>query len=541
LRLSVAFKIFLCFAVVLITFGSVSITAIWRLHRLGADLGVVGESYLPLTRAVVQLESFHKNKEVDVERLLKEKNRTSEQALLFRGTRDYFPNFMRERIREARSVVAGARQTARPSDLGSLGEMDRRLLELSERYGEYQAAAGKLYDTLASAQGSVGGEAEVAKSTERLQRLTRQIDQEVKALSGTLEAQVARRVNEVHRAEVAAAWAIILLTIAAIALGLLATGLAQRLLAPIRVLTDAVKGISQGDFAREVPQVSEDEIGVLAREFNAMAGSLRERDRQLLEQRERLLREQRLAAIGKVSAQITHEIRNPLSSIGLNAELLEDELQAAHFDDPANRQESLALLSSMAHEIDRLTEISEQYLAFARQPRPSGTRVDLNELTGDLVAFLRPELVQARVRVALDLDAELPPVAGDEGQLRQALLNLVRNAKEAMAPTGGELTVRTRALPADEQSPERASLEVRDRGPGISPSALDHLFEPFFSTKAKGTGLGLALTQRIVSDHGGTLECRNDPDGGACFTLTLPADRPAAGESPPARAAAAAH
>jgi two-component system NtrC family sensor kinase len=290
-----------------------------------------------------------------------------------------------------------------------------------------------------------------------------------------------------------------------------------------------------------VPQVSEDEIGVLAREFNAMAGSLRERDRQLLEQRERLLREQRLAAIGKVSAQITHEIRNPLSSIGLNAELLADELQGAHFDDPANRKETLALLSSMAHEIDRLTEISEQYLAFARQPRPVGTRVDLNELTGDLVDFLRPELLQAGVRVALDLDAELPPVAGDEGQLRQALLNLVRNAKEAMAPAGGELTVRTRALPAAEGAPERACLVVRDHGPGISPSALDHLFEPFFSTKAKGTGLGLALTQQIINDHGGTLEVRNETDGGACFTLTLPADRPAADERPSTRAAAAAH
>jgi signal transduction histidine kinase len=170
-----------------------------------------------------------------------------------------------------------------------------------------------------------------------------------------------------------------------------------------------------------------------------------------------------------------------------------------------------------------------------------GTRVDLNELTGDLVDFLRPELVQAAVRVSLDLDSELPPVAGDEGQLRQALLNLVRNAKEAMAPAGGELTLRTRALPAAGGSPERASLEVRDRGPGISPSALDHLFEPFFSTKAKGTGLGLALTQQIINDHGGTLECRNEAGGGACFTLTLPADRPAAGERPSTRAAAAAH
>jgi methyl-accepting chemotaxis protein len=158
------------------------------------------------------------------------------------------------------------------------------------------------------ASGAGTDETEVAKSTDALKRVNHDIDREMKAPSATLEAQVAQRVNEVHRQEVAGAWAIIALSIAAIALGILATGLAQRLLAPIRVLTDAVKGISQGDFAREVPQVSEDEIGVLAREFNAMAGSLRERDRQLLEQRPaRLADDCRMRHIGVVANALDAE------------------------------------------------------------------------------------------------------------------------------------------------------------------------------------------------------------------------------------------
>src|SRR5262249_48901188 len=159
---------------------------------------------------------------------------------------------------------------------------------------------------------------------------------------------------------------------------------------------EGVKGISRGEFGREIPLSalsslgSDDELGTLAREFNAMAASLRERERQLLEQGDRLLKSERLAAIGKISAQITHEIRNPLSSIGLNAELLSEEISAASFKSAAQQEEALALLQAIMREIDRLTEVSEQYLAFARKPRALSRRVQLNDLCQDLAEFLEP-------------------------------------------------------------------------------------------------------------------------------------------------------
>ncbi len=558
MRLSVATKIFLCFVVVLLTFGSVSITAIWSLHTLGADLGVVSECYLPLTSSVAQIQIFQENKERDNDRMLGVADRATERVMMG-YTRAFFPKMMRDRVSAARAVVLQSRKLARGTDLEFLNEMDRELQLLMDRYGKYNDAHGALYDAIsrdpAARRGPHGGweppvvdgrlrkpgepkiepapppvlskedaaltpDELIKKRAAALKDIGLSITGEVQILSSRLESRVNRRVNDVHRAEVRLAWAIIGLTLAAILVGLLATGFAQRTLQPIRVLTEGVKGISRGDFALEVPPRSKDELGILAQEFNAMAASLRQRERQLLEQRELLLRNERLAAIGRVSAQVTHEIRNPLSSIGLNAELLGDELDAASFADPRKRQEAIDLLSAMAREIDRLTEISEQYLAFARPPRPGQDKVDLNDVVGDLLAFLQPELQQGSVTVQLELTPEVPSVVGDEGQLRQALRNLIRNAREAMAPKGGKLTVRTRVSTG---AGDQVSVEVTDEGPGVPPGALANLFDPFYSTKEQGTGLGLALTQQIAADHGGTLSCQSPPGLGATFVLSLPA------------------
>ena len=161
---------------------------------------------------------------------------------------------------------------------------------------------------------------------------------------------------------------------------------------------------------------SRDEIGDLARELDAMAAALEERE-------QRLIRSERLATVGRMAAQITHEVRNPLASIGLYAELLGDEF--------AERPEARRLVNSITSEVDRLTEITETYLRFARLPRPKLDREDLPAMVASVVEFARAELLQA----GIVLETELTPgveVAADESQLRQALLNLMRNAREAM-------------------------------------------------------------------------------------------------------------
>jgi signal transduction histidine kinase len=214
-----------------------------------------------------------------------------------------------------------------------------------------------------------------------------------------------------------------------------------------------------------------------------------------------------------MAAHITHEVRNPLASIGLYVELLGDELPPG---DAAGRR----LLDSLAAEVDRLSEITETYLRFVRLPKPKLEREDLGAIVAAVMEFARAELAKAGVSLEMNLTPGLPEVAADENQVRQALLNLVRNAREAMA-AGGSLRV---ALAAD-GSPEESGwlrLSIADTGPGIAPDNLAKIFDPFFSTKAKGTGLGLALVHQIVAEHGGRIEVDCPPNGGTTFVITLP-------------------
>ena len=199
--------------------------------------------------------------------------------------------------------------------------------------------------------------------------------------------------------------------------------IASRTLRPLRTLAERAKEVARGDYKQRVDASSPDEIGALGREFNAMAAALDERE-------QRLIRSERLAAVGKIAAQITHEVRNPLSSIGLNAEMLEEETTG----------EARKLARAIVKEVDRLTEITEEYLRFARLPRPKLEREDLGELLQSLVAFMHQELEGRGVTVDARIEPSLPPVAADEHQLRQALLNLLRNAVEAMRD-GGRLTL----------------------------------------------------------------------------------------------------
>jgi signal transduction histidine kinase len=301
------------------------------------------------------------------------------------------------------------------------------------------------------------------------------------------------------------------------AAGLAVAGMAfiftLRTLRPLGVLRVRARQVAGGDYAQRTGVTSQDEIGDLARELDAMAAAIQERE-------QRLIRSERLATVGRMAAQIAHEVRNPLSSIGLNAELLGDEVNG-------RGEEPRRLVASIISEVDRLTEITETYLRFARLPRPKLDREDLGVAVASVMELARGELAQARIALAVDIAPGLPEVAADEAQLRQALINLVRNAREAMADAArgkpasdgpiGRLTVVVRATAG------RVSVSVGDSGPGIGADDLAKIFDPFFSTKKQGTGLGLALVQQIVVDHGGQIEVDSAPGTGTTFTMTFPA------------------
>lgn len=239
--------------------------------------------------------------------------------------------------------------------------------------------------------------------------------------------------------------------------------------------------------------------------------------------RKRVMQAERLAAIGRMAAHVTHEVRNPLSSIALNAEMLADEAESLG---DAGR-EMLRLVRAIEREIDRLTAVTEDYLSMARLPRPRLVREDPGDVVGDIVAFASTELQHAGVRVELRVAEGLPAVRVDESQLRQALLNLVRNARESMeaaAVASPRLVIAVEA--AREAGREGVAIRVCDAGPGLAPEAERRLFEVFFSTRSRGTGLGLPLTRELVTAHGGVLRARRAPPqdgGGAEFVVWLPA------------------
>jgi len=463
------------------------------LQRIGSGLSLRSRLYVPLKDAVATLEAFHKLRESStLDRLLDTREPKARADLIaLDGT---FAKVLPQQLDAAQKLVASAQQTAPERDV-----LDRIAVALPE-VGASIATENK------AAAALISSPAPDPDTVARLQTAERRVDQELKTLGQALQDQMSWGVEEASRQERAARWAVLGLSTLALVVGLLMMWLSQRALRPIRTLTEAAQRLGRGSpESVAVPEQGGDELALLAREFNAMAQRLAARERELRAQGEALVRSERLAAIGRIAAQITHEIRNPLSSISLNAEELGERAPAAR-----------ELCDAIVGEVDRLTAITEEYLRFARLPRPQVTRADLNDTVRELLDFVRPELDAAGVSLEMSLSPELPRVHADVAQLRQLLLNLVRNAREAM-PGGGRLRVSTRG------GEGAMMIEVRDTGPGIPKERMQRIFDPFFTTKERGTGLGLAMAQEIAQEHGGQLTCESSPGQGTAFTLRLPA------------------
>jgi signal transduction histidine kinase len=227
---------------------------------------------------------------------------------------------------------------------------------------------------------------------------------------------------------------------------------------------------------------------------------------QILEIEEQLRRADRLSTLGELSAELAHEIRNPLGSIRGTAEILKDGVA------PDNPRHEFAEI--LVKEVDRLNLVLENFLRFARQAPLEGGDFNLNAVVREVLDLTRRQAERHSVAVVVRL-AELPQLNGDSGQLRQALLNLVLNALQAM-PDGGQLTVATR------RTDNRAEVVIADTGPGISAGDEARIFKTFVTTRPDGTGLGLPISQRIIASHGGRITVANAPGAGATFTVALP-------------------
>lgn len=305
---------------------------------------------------------------------------------------------------------------------------------------------------------------------------------------------------------------------------LLAIGFIARALNPIADLTAAAARLGEGDHTRVRGADDRTEVGLLAREFNAMADAIRDRDARLRRQRDEIERayaelvvaqraraeSERLAAVGDLGGRITHELRNPLSTIGLNAEMLRQELEAAGANDDVRE-----MLAAIGREVARLGALTDEYLGMARNAA-SATTIDADVVIADVLRLFGPEFERDGVEVETVLNP--CPLAFTEGSLRQLVINLLRNAQAAV----GDSAVRRIGVVTDADV-DGATVRVLDSGPGLTDRVQAHLFEPFFTTRPDGTGLGLAICRQIARAHGADLEVIARSDlGGAEFVLRVP-------------------
>ena len=222
---------------------------------------------------------------------------------------------------------------------------------------------------------------------------------------------------------------------------------------------------------------------------------------------------EKLAALGTMAAGLAHELNNPIGVISSRSEIMLLDIEAQ----PVQGQfaEDLRVLHRHAQ---RVARIAQGLLSFSRQPSGRRGPVDLNHLVEETLLLIERPMVKQGVTVKRCLAPDLPPLWGDSNTLQQVVLNLLTNARDAVAG-GGEIVVETSHQSGE---PETVRLRVKDTGPGIPPDALPRIFEPFFTTKSNGTGLGLSITYGIVREHHGTVDVESRPDEGTTFILTLP-------------------
>ncbi len=223
---------------------------------------------------------------------------------------------------------------------------------------------------------------------------------------------------------------------------------------------------------------------------------------------EQLVQSEKMAALGAMIAEITHEIRNPLVSIGGFTRRLAKKLESG---------EDKKYIDIILSEVGRLEGIIHDNLSYIKELAPEMSEGDINTVLLDILTLYEDELAQRGIRTEKDLARSLPRQAFDGQQMKQAVINILKNAMEAME-NGGTLTLRTYDVPEAGET----AIEISDTGPGISAKAMHNIFNPYYTTKPRGTGLGLPITNRIVKAHKGRIEMRNKESGGAAFTIRLP-------------------
>lgn len=299
---------------------------------------------------------------------------------------------------------------------------------------------------------------------------------------------------------------------------------AARVTRPVRKLASVAREVSEGNWSARVEEKAGGEIGQLARAFNQMT-------RELSEQREHLVQAERVAAWRELARRLAHELKNPLFPLQTTVENLQRAKTKSTEQFEEVFRESTGILLA---EIENLEKIIGRFSDFAKMPQPELAPVNLNEIVRSAVKLFEAQFSavgRPPITPEFHLAEDLPPIQADAALLRRALENLILNAMDAM-PAGGVLMLRTTREKGE------IHLEVSDTGTGLTPEECDRLFTPYYTTKQHGTGLGLAVVQSVISDHGGRISVESEMGIGTSFHIFLPV-KPGPRAVPPAPAPSA--
>jgi two-component system, NtrC family, nitrogen regulation sensor histidine kinase NtrY len=288
---------------------------------------------------------------------------------------------------------------------------------------------------------------------------------------------------------------------------LLSSWAAARVTKPVEQLAVAAREVAGGNLHTQVEVTSTDEVGELAEAFNRMT-------RELLEQKDRLVQTERVAAWRELARRLAHELKNPLFPLQLTVEnLIRAREQSPELFEEMFHESATTLLA----EINNLKQVISRFSEFSKMPQPQWQQVNVNQVVQGVARLFQAQLESRSggpIACQLDLNAT-DSMAADPELLHRVVSNLVLNAMDAM-PNGGTLTLRTR------QRSDRVAIDVSDTGIGLTPEECARLFTPYYTSKQHGTGLGLAIVQSVISDHGGTVSVKSQRGRGTTFRIELP-------------------
>ena len=277
----------------------------------------------------------------------------------------------------------------------------------------------------------------------------------------------------------------------------------------VLTLTNATRKIKDGDMDFRIKNQLKDEFREMATSFNDMAISLKEHQTKIQQA-------ERLAAVGELAAGLAHEVKNPLAGIKVSIEVLKNELNIA--------QEDKEIFLRIINEINRIESLLKNMLNYARPSKPLPESVNISDILENIIKMSVHSLkspketsrVTKDINFVKDFASDFPPIYADPGQMQQVFLNLVLNAIDSINEKG-TITIKT-----ERATDESMQIQISDTGKGIAPEVLVNVFNPFFTTKSKGNGLGLAICKRLVEQNHGTIDVFSNPEGGTTFVITLP-------------------